>query len=228
MLDSTPSHQLHRPRAEGSLLCSTPLHHISSTVLERRAHYCARLHSVLLTDHYGGELVESLFPFLLQTAERKMMVRKCGLGSPYTVNFVLQMPSGSVCQFTGRPDFSINSPYAGAVARFTLRGVGEIQSPPWRRKESKSAALSQAGIYTLGQFANGAHTSGSLPAIVVHKDKTAQVAIGRVNHDEKKIEHSLGTATFRLIGQVDSLDLKDPDDLRTFSGLLKGVVDIKN
>ena len=181
----------------------------------------------VLTDHYGGELVEALFPFLFQKAKQGMNVRKCGLGSPYTVNFVLQMPSGSVCQFTGRPDFSVNSSHAGAVVRFTLRGVGEIQSPPWRRKESKSAALSQAGIYTLGQFANGAH-SGPLPAIVIHKDKTAQVAIGRLNCDEKKVEHSLGTVTFRLIGQVDSLDLKDPRDLRVFSGFLKGVMDIKN
>ena len=125
-----------------------------------------------------------------------MNVRKCGLGSPYTVNFVLQMPSGSVCQFTGRPDFSINSSHAGAVVHFTLRGVGvgEIQSPPWRRNESKSTAVSQAGICTLGQFANGAH-SGPLPAVIIHKDKTAQVAIGRLNYDEK-VEHSLGTVTF--------------------------------
>ena len=143
-----------------------------------------------------------------------MNVRKCGLGSPYIVTFVLQMPSGSVCQFTSRADFSF---HAGAVVRFTLTGVGEIQSPPWRRKESKSAALSQAGIYTLGQFANGAHTSGPLPAVVIHKDKTAQVAIGRLNCDEKKVEHSLGTVTFRLIEQVDSLDLNDPSDLRIFS-----------
>ena len=182
----------------------------------------------VLTDHYGGKLVEALFPFLFQKAQQRMNVRKCGLGSPYTVNFVLQMPSGSVYQFTGRPDFSINSAHSGAMVRFTLRSVGEIQSPPWRRSESKSAALSQAGMYTVGQFANAAHTSGPLPAIVIHKDKTAQVAIGRPNSDEKKVEHSLGTVTFRLIGQMDSLDLKDPSDLRMFSGLLKGVMNIKN
>ena len=182
---------------------------------------------LVLTDHYGGELVEALLPFLFQKAQQRMNVRKCGLDSPYTVNFVLQMPSGSVYQYTGRPDFTINSAYAGAVVHFTLKGMGEVQSPPWRRNESKSAALSQAGIYTIGQFANGAHTGGALPAIIIHKDKTAQVAIGRLNGDEKKVKYSPGTVTFRLIGQMDSLNLKDPTDLRMFSGFLKGMTNIK-
>ena len=59
----------------------------------------------ILTDHYGNELAESLLPFIIQKCESNVIVRKCGLGSPYSVNFVLQLPSGRAYHFTGRPDF---------------------------------------------------------------------------------------------------------------------------
>ena len=71
------------------------------------------------------------------------------------------------------------------LVRFNLKGVREVQSPPWRRNESKSAA---PGIYTVGQFANGAYTGGALPAIIIHKDKTAQVAIGRLKRLSTHLE----------------------------------------
>ena len=179
----------------------------------------------MLTDHYGSELAELLLPFLFKKAEMKHSIRKCGLGSPYSVNFVLQMPSGRVYQFTGRPDFTINSPHLGtAVSRFTLQGIGEIQSPPWRRRESKTAALSQAGVYTVGQFVKEGALE-SLPAVVLHKDKTAQVAVAKLDRSQTmRSPDSLGVVSFKLVGQVDPIDLRDPNGLRTFSGLLRGVM----
>jgi hypothetical protein len=57
------------------------------------------------------------------------------------------------------------------------------------------AALSQAGIYTVGQFGHlGA--SRSLPAIVLHKDKTVQVAMATLNGEQQTVENSLGSITF--------------------------------
>ena len=139
------------------------------------------------TDHYGNELAESLLPFLLQKAEIRHSIRKCGLGSPYSVNFVLQMPSERVYHFTGRPSFTINSPYMGTtVSRFTLQG---IQSPPWRRKESKTL-LSQAGVYAVGQFVKE-WAQESLPAVVLHKDKTAQVAMANLDPSQITIPNLL-------------------------------------
>ena len=101
-----------------------------------------------------------------------------------------------------------------------------MQSPPGaRRRESKTAALSQAGIYTVGQFAKPG-VSPILPAIVLHKDKTVQVAMVSLNGDNQTTENLLGLLAFKLVGQVDPVDLKDPDRLRMFSGLLKGVMDV--
>ena len=180
--------------------------------------------SKLLTDHYGTELAESLLPFLFAKGEHVMFITKCGLGSPYTVNFVLQMPSGKMYQFTGRPDFSIRGPYNGAIARYTLRGVGEVQSPPGRTSESKTAALSQAGVYTVGQFTKPG-AAPLLPAVVLHKDKTVQVAMASLNESEKTVQNSLGTVSFKLVGQVEPVDLKTEEGLMMFSGQLKGVMD---
>lgn len=85
----------------------------------------------LLNDHYGYELAVALLPFLLnKVSDDDLMVNLCLPGSLYTVNFVLRMPLGRAYQFTGRPDFSIDSLYCSSIARFTLRGVGEVQSPP--------------------------------------------------------------------------------------------------
>ena len=136
---------------------------------------CQLLLPSVLTDHYGGKLAEALLPFLLKKAEEQVNMRKCGLGSPYAVNFVLQIPSGRVYQFTGRPDFTMNAPYTGSVSRFTstLKGVGEIQSPPSTRRNS---ALSQARIYAIGQFAKGIHTGGALPSLS-HKFSSKAVVV---------------------------------------------------
>lgn len=40
-----------------------------------------------------------------------------------------------------------------------------------------------------------------------------------------QFENSLGSVSFKLIGQVDPGDLKDADGLRLLSGLLKGAMD---
>lgn len=177
-----------------------------------------------LTDHYGGELAEALLPFIFKKAEMPFTVRKCGLGSPFSVNFILQLPSGQVFHFTGRPDYSINKPFKGSIARFTLKGVGEVQSPPGRnRRESKTAALSQAGVYTVGQFTKEG-TPTSLPAVVIHKDKSAQVAMASINHGQGQLEDSIGTIHFRLVGQLDPIDLKTTEGMLLFSSVLAGVL----
>ena len=59
-------------------------------------------------------IVCTRIPFGVQTTKShifiKHCIRKCGLGSPYSANFVLQTSSGMVYHFMGRPDFTINSP----------------------------------------------------------------------------------------------------------------------
>ena len=80
-----------------------------------------------LSDHYGTEVACALLPTLLKKAGIDMSVRICKAGSPYTVNFILQMPSGFSYHFVGHPDFTFNIKPEGYVLRFTLKGVGEVQ-----------------------------------------------------------------------------------------------------
>ena len=58
-------------------------------------------------------------------------------------------------------------------------------------------------------------TRESMPTIIVHKDKTVILAIARLNEGDQRSE-------CKLVGQVDPMNLKDPAELQTLSGLLKG------
>jgi hypothetical protein len=42
--------------------------------------------------------------------------------------------------------------------------------------------------------------------------------------NKQTVDNSLGSITFKLVGQVDPVDLKEADGMRVFSGLLKGVM----
>ena len=79
-----------------------------------------------------------------------------------------------------------------------MRGMGEVQSPPRRSNESETAAPSQAGVYTVGQFGKQGFRGKALATIIFHKDKTAQLAIAKLNMDNKSIEESCGSVTFQL------------------------------
>ena len=169
-----------------------------------------------INDHYGGELAEALLPLIFQKADIPATVRKCGLGAPTTVNFILELPSNHVFHFTGRPHYTINDKFRTIINRFTVKGIGEVQSPPGRRRESKDAALSQAGIYVVGQLCKDGAPS-SLPAVVLYKDKTAQVAIAT-------IEHSIGKEQLQLLHQMEPINLKNPEGMILFASLLVGTM----
>ena len=169
-----------------------------------------------INDHYGGELAEALLPLIFQKADIPATVRKCGLGAPTTVNFILELPSNHVFHFTGRPHYTINDKFRTIINRFTVKGIGEVQSPPGRRRESKDAALSQAGIYVVGQLCKDGAPS-SLPAVVLYKDKTAQVAIAT-------IEHSIGKEQLQLLHQMEPVNLKTPEGMILFASLLVGTM----
>ena len=169
-----------------------------------------------INDHYGGELAEALLPLIFQKADIPATVRKCGLGAPTTVNFILELPSNHVFHFTGRPHYTVNDKFRTIINRFTVKGIGEVQSPPGRRRESKDAALSQAGIYVVGQLCKDGAPS-SLPAVVLYKDKTAQVAIAT-------IEHSIGKVQLQLLHQMEPINLKTPEGMILFASLLVGTM----
>ena len=65
--------------------------------------FCNRLGQLIATPpmHWGYELAETLLPFVFidKKVGLGMSVQKSGPGSPYTVNFVSQMPSGKAYHF---------------------------------------------------------------------------------------------------------------------------------
>ena len=101
-----------------------------------------------------------------------------------------------------------------------------MQSPPGDSEESRTAALVQPGIYTVGQLANGqvSESTSSLAAVILHKDKSAQVAIASVKREKKSFPNSVGQVTFKVVERLDPIDLTSPDELRTFASLFCGVL----
>ena len=109
-----------------------------------------------LTDDWGDKLSATLLPIIFEAAGLPSLdVESVRQGSPLTVHFALQMPSGESCLFTGWPDFSITRRFTPIAERriakcFTrkarLHGVGETKS--------KTEAFSEAGVYGVGQLAH--------------------------------------------------------------------------
>ena len=170
-----------------------------------------------LTDHWGGELACSLLPLLLSKGDLDHTVKSCRAGSPYTVNFLLRMPSGNVFHFTGYPDFTVNRKPTSFLLRFSLRGVGEVQCNSSR---SKTDALSQAGIYATGQLQH----YPEIMVIVLYKDKSANLAMATLDASSAEGEGSLGSISFQFLERVDPLDLKKPKDLQRFGSALVGTL----
>jgi hypothetical protein len=111
-------------------------------------------------------------------------VRNCTAYQPHhkeyntSINVCQVIVIITICNTFGQKALFIRS-----VLEFTQKGIGEIQSPPSRRNsgESKTAALSQTGVYAVGQFAQGAREA--MPACFLssymrHRNKpTSNAAI---------------------------------------------------
>ena len=213
---------------EQACMCMCPAHNLFRS--GKHQDFCSQLGELIMTppvlsDHFGTEVACALLPTLLKKAQIDMSVRVCGAGSPYAVNFILQMPSGYSYHFVGHPDFTVTMKPKGCLLRFTLKGLGEVQSPPGLGEESKTAALSQAGIYAVGQFGNG-WTGTFLPAVVLHKDKSAQVAVAVLDRSNVTADNSIGKALFKFVERVEALNLKDPEELSVFARCFCGAMKV--
>ena len=133
--------------------------------------------------------------------------------------------------FTGTPDFTINEKPKKYVLRYSARSIGEIQSPPDRKdprqkNESKSRAFSQAAVYATGQLGKGSKPTSprSMPAIVLYKDKTAQMALATVDPSQVVLPGSFGVVSFKFLETPHALNLTDPEDLKTFARVFTGIL----
>ena len=111
-------------------------------------------------------------------------------GTSCLVKYILQLPSGDTSMYTGWPDFQMLQCFSRMEERLgrhkmckqRVRGIGEVQSPPGVGEEAKDAALAQASIYTVEQFAKmRCATKGRILTVILYKNITAHIAIATVD-----------------------------------------------
>ena len=110
-----------------------------------------------LTDDWGSKMANSLLPEIFKHAHLfDLEVEDCKHGGLYFVNYILQMPSGEACQFTGWPDFTISRRYTPLAERriamtyhtgTRVHGSGEVETPATK---DKTRALAQGEYMVWG------------------------------------------------------------------------------
>ena len=100
------------------------------------------------------------------------------------------------------------------TAEETVRGVGEVQSPPGCTPKAKNRALAQSGIYAFGMFARTVGTS-KLATVVLYKDITANIALASMER-VKDAGDEMGEVVFKFIGSPNPFNLRLAEDLRLF------------
>ena len=172
-----------------------------------------------LNDDSGNKLASILIPLILEKAGLADTVsfENCKRGSPYTINYILQLSNGESTTFTGWPDFTIitkSAPIHRRSAR--LAGIGEIQSPPGITEKSKTAAIAQAGIYGVGELTR----TNKVTIVMIFKDKSAVVAVSTIKPVEISLPNSLGEPSFQFVNRIDAMSLKNPAELKEFCNIL--------
>ena len=183
-----------------------------------------------LTDDWGSKMANTLLPEIFKRANLfDLEVEDCKQGGVYTVNYILQMPSGNAYQFTGWPDFTISCRYtptaengiAMTYHRSTrLHGIGEVESTTTK---DRTRALAQGGIYGVGQLANSLRKK--MAVIILYKDKSAQVAVATTHLPTISLdESSVGDVKYQFVSRADPMSLKDADELQEFAKILVSTI----
>ena len=174
-----------------------------------------------LNDDSGNKLASILIPSILEKAGLADTVsfETCKSGTPYTINYILQLSNGESTSFTGWPDFSIikrSAPIPIHRRSARLAGIGEVQSPPGITDKSKTAAIAQAGIYGVGELTR----TNKVTIVVFFKDKSAVVAVSTIKPAEISLPNSLGEPSFQFVNRIDAMSLKNPAELKEFCNIL--------
>lgn len=135
-----------------------------------------------LGDFWGEILANIVIGQILKAAGIDYLIHGCKQSSPFAVSFVLKLPSGETCSFTGWPDFIISKPTANSQKRRRidlLEAVGEVQSSSGQSEDSVSSTIAQGGIYGIGELVKS--NRNRVVVVVVLKNISA---IGTRGHEE--------------------------------------------
>ena len=190
-----------------------------------------------LTDDSGNRLGATLLSFILKAAklQHKLKFETVKAGSRSTVNYILQFPSGETSMFTGWADFEILECFSFYERRMRnsrllrehrVRGIGEIQSPQGTSADAKTAALAQAGIYSVGHFAkfDRDEVKRTVATILLYKDMTAHVALAKIDPSKVTSDEALGEISYKLCNSVHPYKLYNPEGLASFASTFIGAL----
>lgn len=192
-----------------------------------------------LNDDSGKRLAQYLLSYILKKANLNMDVETVEAGSPITISYLLRLPSGheGFCIsdiYSGYCDFAIYTSYSAVLRRLhypatkskRLRSTGEIQSPQGNTVAAKSSTIAQAGIYTIGQFANNMPITErrSIASTIFFKDLSATVAMATIDPTKGTMENSLGQVTYEHVDSAIPYNLKLPDDMASFASTFVSVL----
>ena len=185
--------------------------------------------SAPLNDDSGYRLAGTLIPYILKVAGMpRMKFEPTKAGTPITVKYLLQLPGGETSMYTGWPDFQVLQSYSTVERRLgrnvlrneRVRAVGEVQSPRGNDTTSKIAAVAQAGIYTVGQFAKlRCSIPKKIATVILYKDLSAQVALATMDPTKATLEGSLGEISYQLVDSIDGYVLFEAEGLARFASV---------
>ena len=83
---------------------------------------------------------------------------------------------------------------------------------------SKTEAISQAGVYGVGQLTRS--QTNKIVVLVLFKDKSAQVASASLGDASSPVGNSIGEVSYKFVARVDSMSLKVKEELQEFARIL--------
>ena len=143
-----------------------------------------------------------------------------------TVKYVLRLPSGAELLFSGWPDFLIHQMFTNEERQLGTRtgeeeAVRGIGAPRGTSPEVKDRAFSQAGIYTLGHFANTPFLH-KLATVVLYKDFTAHVALATIDRPQEGDE--VGNVSYKMVHSLNVFNLLQREGLSLFCSVFIATV----
>ena len=201
-------------------LCNCKVHQVVDEFYVRVLGVLVSLQSPL--NDASGKMFATVFLSHVLKKEnlRKLLLYDAGGGTVGTVKYVLRLPSGAELLFSGRPNFLIHQMFTNEERQLGTRtgeeeAVRGIGAPRGTSPEVKDRAFSQAGIYTLGHFAN----IHKLATVVLYKDFTAHVALARPQEGDE-----VGNVSYKMVHSLNVFNLLQREGLSLFCSVFIATV----
>ena len=109
-----------------------------------------------------------------------------------------------------------------------VRGIGEVQSQQGTSADAKTAALAQAGIYSVGHFAkfDRDEVKRKVATVLLYKDMTGHVALAKIDLSKVTSAKALGEISYKVCNSVHPYKIHNPDGLASFASTFFGALKV--